>query len=104
MGSTMAFQTKHGLASVGSTHTGAMQWAHVFETHLKSGKSWGEAGRIWYNLRGWTIDKWHHGIIFYGDPTVRLAGPPRLSNRMGAMSVPEKEDSDEEPSVEDASR
>merc|ERR1712032_669054 len=43
----MAVGSTHGLASVGSTHTGAMLSNQQFEAYLHDGDSWGEALRKW---------------------------------------------------------
>jgi hypothetical protein len=74
----MAIASKHGLASVGTTHTGAMIYPgnSYFEEKLKDGNSWGEALRMWWNKKGNKkyYDNWHAGITGYGDPMVRMRG------------------------------
>jgi len=101
IGVTLAVLTKYGLASVGVTHTGAMLWPKDFEKHLERGKPWAEAGRLWFNEVGWKYDKWHHGHVFYGDPAVRLRGPPRLSGAMSVMSSSEEVGQDQTFRMED---
>jgi len=71
----MAIASKHGLASVGTTHTGAMLHNGQFEYYLQEGDSWGEALRRWWNFSGKkNYDNWHAGMTGYGDPMVRMRG------------------------------
>jgi len=74
----MAIGSKNGLASVGTTHTGAMLYPgnKYFEQWLTEGHPWAEALRKWWNKQGnqkWN-DNWHAGITAYGDPMVRMRG------------------------------
>jgi hypothetical protein len=66
--------TDYGLASVGSTKTGAVFDSTLLHEHLAARESWGEAYRRWFNEQGKDSDEWHLGIVLMGDPLLTLTG------------------------------
>ena len=78
MGSVYAFCTSTGLASVGSTKSGAMLSFTQFYEPLGDGASLGEAYRDWwdYIAQGGLSPSersWHLGMVLLGDPTLMPA-------------------------------
>jgi hypothetical protein len=78
MGAVYPFCTGSGLASVGSTKSGAMLHFTPFYDPLGEGSSLGEAYRDWWNYiiaGGFTPSEmsWHMGMVILGDPTLMPA-------------------------------
>ncbi|MFZ5981456.1 MAG: thrombospondin type 3 repeat-containing protein [Candidatus Zixiibacteriota bacterium] len=76
MGGWYVFRDDNGLASVGSTKTGAMLQFGYFYAPFGQGKTIGEAFQDWFTAiasSGFTIDElcWHYGMTLQGDPTLR---------------------------------
>lgn len=66
--------TDYGLATIGSTKTGAVADPHWFHEGLVLGLRWGEAYRLWFNQAGKQNDEWHLGVVIMGDPLLQLTG------------------------------
>jgi hypothetical protein len=61
-----------GLIAIGSTKIGSMQEPQTFYEPLSTGKSWGEALRIWFCQVGIQDPSWFYGMTCLGDPTLCL--------------------------------
>jgi len=77
MGGWYIFRDDNGLASLGSTKTGAMLRFGYFYQPFGQGKTIGESFKDWFTAiaeGGFTIDElcWHYGMTLQGDPTLRL--------------------------------
>lgn len=75
MGAVYAFCTSTGLASIGSTKSGAMLHFTPFYSPLGLGESLGESYRDWWSyitIGGFTPSEmsWHLGMVLLGDPTL----------------------------------
>ena len=75
MGAIYAFATESGLASIGSTKSGAMLHFAQFYGPLGGGATLGEAYRLWWEgiaEGGLTPSEkyWHLGMVLLGDPTL----------------------------------
>ncbi|NNE17792.1 MAG: hypothetical protein HKN10_04860 [Myxococcales bacterium] len=66
--------TDYGLATIGSSKTGAQTDPRLFHQSLAKGLRWGEAYKVWYNEVGKEDDLWHLGIMLMGDPLLRVTG------------------------------
>ena len=78
MGGWYVFRDDNGLASLGSTKTGAMLQFGYFYAPFGLGKTIGEAFKDWFTAiayGGFNIDElcWHYGMTLQGDPTLRLS-------------------------------
>ncbi len=63
-----------GLASIGSTKIGAQTDPRLFHAALAEGLRWGEAYKMWFNVRGSENDLWNLGVVLMGDPLLRVTG------------------------------
>lgn len=77
MGGWYVFRDDNGLASLGSTKTGAMLQFGYFYQPFGQNKTIGEAFKDWFTAiagGGFTTDElcWHYGMTLQGDPTLRL--------------------------------
>ncbi|MFW2387021.1 MAG: C25 family cysteine peptidase [Polyangiales bacterium] len=78
--------TDYGLATIGSSKTGAQTNPRLFHESLARGLSWGEAYKVWYNQEGKKNDLWHLGIILMGDPLLRVPGGSSLAGSSPEMN------------------
>ncbi|MBN2530992.1 MAG: hypothetical protein JXR76_31685 [Deltaproteobacteria bacterium] len=86
LGMTYLMNTDYGLATIGSTKTGALLYEQYFFSYLAAGRTWGEAGKEYFNTYGYCDDEWHLGIVTMGDPLLTVKGNTtsrisRLSNK-----------------------
>jgi hypothetical protein len=70
---TYAISSDTGLATVGSTKTGAILYSDLFHDNLDNGKTWGEAFQNWYNGKGYSDDSWFLGMVILGDPLLKMS-------------------------------
>ncbi|MBN1211298.1 MAG: hypothetical protein JXA92_01865 [candidate division Zixibacteria bacterium] len=78
MGGWYVFRDDNGLASIGSTKTGAMLQFGYFYQPFGQGKTIGESFKDWFTViagGGFSIDElcWHYGMTLQGDPTLRTS-------------------------------
>jgi hypothetical protein len=86
MGMTYLLGTDYGLASMGSTKTGAALDTDLFNGPLAEGLRWGPAFLQWYNDAGRHDDEWHLGMVVLGDPMIAVSGDTR--GLLEVMPVP----------------
>ena len=74
LASAFTVGTEYGLASIGSTKVGAQTDPRLFHAALAEGLRWGEAYKVWFNVKGNENDLWHLGVVLMGDPLLRVTG------------------------------
>jgi hypothetical protein len=68
MGGWYIFTDTHGIATVGSTKTGAMLDFDIFYGPLSEGYPLGEAFQYWMGMVAEQRPDWHYGMTLCGDP------------------------------------
>jgi len=74
LASAFTVDTEYGLAAIGSTKSGAQTDPRLFHAGLAQGLRWGEAYKMWFNVKGNENYLWHLGVVLMGDPLLRVTG------------------------------
>jgi hypothetical protein len=72
LGGWYVFAPTYGLAAVGSTKVGGMQWNQEFYRQLGENRTIGTAFKEWFIASGDFDPKWYYGMVILGDPTLVL--------------------------------